>query len=226
MHREEYLAAQRGLTPGQDPTKTLPSPPPSNKSVTEEEADEEVPGIAEEDGVEYFTIHSGPQKKKRKWRSVRQLGQGTFSKVVLATSQSLPSNMSYETNNLDPHRLVAVKIVEHGPAGGADEERIKHSLDREIEILKHVSHPSIVHLKAMEELSTKSLLVLTYCPGGDLFEFASEKRELLTANLVQRMFAELVGAVRYLHKNWIVHRDIKLESEDLSSRKFHTRNTN
>jgi serine/threonine protein kinase len=31
---------------------------------------------------------------------------------------------------------------------------------------------------------------------------------------VQRMFAELVGAVRYLHQNYIVHRDIKLESKN------------
>ena len=213
MHREEHLATQRGLTLPKDPAKSLPSPPPSNKSMTGSEADEDEEMA--EDGVEYVTISSGPDNRKRRWRTLRQLGQGTFSKVLLATSERLPPDIAYTEQNLDPSRLVAVKICEHGPAGGADEERIKHGLDREIQILKSVSHPSIMQLKGLEEGSTKTALVLTYCTGGDLFELASERRDIMTVNLVQRMFSELVSAVRYLHQNWIVHRDIKLESRHL-----------
>ena len=71
-------------------------------------------------------------------------------------------------------------------------------------------------LKAMEEKPGRTELVMTYCLGGDLFEFASERRDLLRPELVQRMFAELAGAVAYLHSHWIVHRDIKLESTSLS----------
>lgn len=211
MQREEYLATQRGLTTQSDPAHTLPSPPPSNTSVAEDDVGDESP-ISEQAGVEYFNLSSGPQGRKRKWRSIRQLGQGTFSKVLLATSEKNLSDAPDEAR-LDPSKLVAVKICEHGPSGGADEERIKQSLAREIDILKSVSHPSVVHLKALEEVPGKTFLVLTYCNGGDLFELASERRDLVTPSLVQRMFAELVSAVRYLHSNWIVHRDIKLESE-------------
>lgn len=216
MHREEYLAAQRGLTqPSRDPTHTLPSPPPSNKSLTESDADEEEQRRdIEEPGAEYLTVSSQSQSpsNKRKWRVVRPLGQGTFSKVLLATSQRLPPDTLYTEANLDPRRLVAVKIVEHGPAGGADEERIETSLKREVEILKQIDHPSLVHLKGLELREERAMLVLNYCPGGDLFDLASERRDLLTPSLVQRIFAELVGAVRYLHSNLVVHRDIKLES--------------
>ena len=35
----------------------------------------------------------------------------------------------------------------------------------------------------------------------------------MSPNLTRRIFAELVAAVRYLHANFIVHRDIKLESQ-------------
>ncbi|KAF2225268.1 kinase-like domain-containing protein [Elsinoe ampelina] len=224
MHREEYLASRRGHTKSglvqstsSDPAKTIPSPPPSNKSVTESELSEEE---QEQEGVDYFRAHSlskdpNTPSKKRKWRSLKMIGKGTFSKVFLATSQPLPPSSpttSIDESKLDPAKLVAVKICEHGPAGGADEERIKHSLDREIAILKMVSHPSIVRLKAMEEEPRRTLLVLTYCTGGDLFVLASERRDLLREPLVQRMFSELVAATRYLHSNWIVHRDIKLEN--------------
>jgi protein-serine/threonine kinase len=242
MQREHYLAQQRGYVqpsassdderraPGHshsrttsvmrasvDSAKVLPSPPPSNKSTMDVEDDEDTDmqsvGGAEDSDVEYFIVRSAHQDYKRKWRSVRTLGQGTFSKVVLATSQQLPSGTTYDEKHLDPRKLVAVKIVEHGPAGGADEERIEVSLKREVDILKSVSHPSIVQLKALEYTDERALLVLSYCPGGDLFELASEHRNILQPNMVQRMFAELVGAVRYLHQNYIVHRDIKLESK-------------
>ena len=242
MQREHYLAQQRGyvqpsassdderrapsnpqnhatsmMRASVDSAKVLPSPPPSTKGMVDGEIDEDTDmqsvGGAEDSDVEYFTVRSTRQESKQKWRSVRTLGQGTFSKVVLATSQQLPSNTPYDEKHLDPRKLVAVKIVEHGPAGGADEERIEVSLKREVDILKSVSHPSIVQLKALEYTDERALLVLSYCPGGDLFELASEHRNILQPNMVQRMFTELVGAVRYLHKNYIVHRDIKLESK-------------
>lgn len=220
MHREQYLAGQRGLLnplPSHltDHAQGLPSPPPSNKSVTSSDMeDEDMRTILEEEpDVEYFHVQDTHNpSKKRKWRAVRPLGQGTFSKVILATSQRLPPSIPYSEENLEPSRLVAVKIVEHGPAGGADEERIEVSLKREVDILKSVNHPCIVQLKAMEYSDERALLVLTYCPGGDLFELASQKRELLSRPLVQRIFAEALGAVRYLHDMGVVHRDLKLES--------------
>jgi len=221
LQREKYLASQRGLTNKQNkrwdgllnPTNMLPSPPTSNESVTESDVDDQE--SMRQVGVEYFQATIGSGERNRRWRSIKIIGKGTFSKVFLATSEHIPIGSIVDEKRLDPRGLVAVKVCEHGPAGGADEDRIKHSLEREISILKSVSHASLVQLKAIEETCDKTFLIMTYCTGGDLFSLASERRDVMTSNFVQRIFAELFDATCYLHANLIVHRDIKLESESL-----------
>jgi protein-serine/threonine kinase len=150
------------------------------------------------------------------------LGQGTFSQVSLAARVEPIPDMPLSPDGdgassfhgfVNNQKLVAVKIIEHGPAGGADEGRLEVSLKREVEILKSVNHPSLVQLKAFGSDEKRALLVLDYCPGGDLFEYATSGAPRMSSELIRRIFAELVDAVRYLHAHYIVHRDIKLESE-------------
>lgn len=220
MHREQYLAVQRGFS--------VPSPPlkiPSPSISTEESPDTAATGgelQLKKAKPKFYVAQSVPDGHPRFYKLIKQLGQGTFSKVFLAVRQvgNENDNVDYarDSTNLDgvrirSRRLVAIKVIEQGPAGGADAERVEVSLRREVEVLQAVNHPSLVHLKAFGREDDRSLLVLNYCPGGDLFEVASSQLEHLVPSLVRRIFAELVSAVRYLHQKYIVHRDIKLESK-------------
>ncbi|KAF9891670.1 hypothetical protein FE257_003682 [Aspergillus nanangensis] len=210
LHREPHLAVQRGIAL---PAVRPPSPPRSSRSGYDDSDAE--PVLTHPAGItgldEIYSVRSIRTQQPRRYQKIRQLGQGTFSQVCLGARTELdgenPSAAHPETM-----KLVAVKIIDFGPAGGADEERLEVSLKREVEILKSINHPSLVQLKAFGSDPKRALLVLDYCPGGDLFDLAASSIRPLSPQLIRRMFAELVAAVRYLHQNFVVHRDIKLEN--------------
>jgi protein-serine/threonine kinase len=215
LHREEYLAIQRGIAL---PTVRPPTPPRSRGNEAGDVESVILQSPSPDASEEIYSVRSIRTDQPRKYRKLRQLGQGTFSQVSLAVRvenrESSEVNDGPVMDGLAPttQKLVAVKIIEYGPAGGADEERLEVSLKREVEILKSVNHPSLVQLKAFGSDEKRALLVLDYCPGGDLFDVAASGVKPMSAAVIRRIFAELVDAVRYLHGNYIVHRDIKLEN--------------
>jgi len=145
---------------------------------------------------------------------VKPLGRGSFSKVILAEPfETTATSKDVSLDGTLPE-YIAIKVVLLEAVDDAPAERIASSARRELDILKRISHPSITRLLAYKECPQKCLFGLKFSAGGDLFDFASRHRGLLTPILVKRTFRELALAVLYLHEEmYVVHRDLKLESQ-------------
>ena len=81
-------------------------------------------------------------------------------------------------------------------------------LENEISILRSMDHPNIVKAHEVYKCKNKQIyIVLELCDGGDLYT-----RSPYTEREAARIVTKLLSAVNYMHKNHIVHRDLKLEN--------------
>ncbi|KAK9238052.1 kinase-like domain-containing protein [Lipomyces kononenkoae] len=118
----------------------------------------------------------------------RMIGKGSFGKVYLAT-----------------HKLTGTKVVLKSA------QKSDLNLAREIHHYRQLLHPHIARLYEVIITETTVWLVLEYCPGDELYAYLIRKRRL-SIDQAQRIFAQLCGAVAYIHTKNIVHRDLKLEN--------------
>eukprot|EP00794_Sanderia_malayensis_P012963 gene12963-14296_t len=124
----------------------------------------------------------------------RQLGQGSFGKVIEAVNSTTKTKFAVKSINKEKAGSAAVKLLE-----------------REVSILKNVYHKHVIHLEEVYETSKKMFLVMELCDNGGLDELLKKKvrfDEKETCCIMK----QLADAVVYLHENNIVHRDLKLEN--------------
>ncbi|KAJ7671007.1 kinase-like domain-containing protein [Mycena rosella] len=154
---------------------------------------------------------------------VRPLGAG---KRMLAEQQQQRSGTSSlvaspSTSALNAPRLVALKMTArsmYAPASGREQalqrDRTRVSFVREVEVLRHITHPNITALLTHFTTPAHHVLVLPYLPGGDLLGLVNSDAAhgALGEALLRRMWGELCKAVAWMHGVGLVHRDVKLEN--------------
>ncbi|KAJ1310559.1 hypothetical protein OPQ81_007289 [Rhizoctonia solani] len=117
-------------------------------------------------------------------------------------------------------RVVAVKMMDRALCDVNDRTRI--SFVREVEVLRHISHPSIVAYLHSFTTPTHHCLVVEHIGGGELFDLINkeENQNKMSETLLRRLWGELCRAVGWMHSVALVHRDIKLENILLTSNPF------
>ncbi|KAJ8940449.1 hypothetical protein NQ318_007150, partial [Aromia moschata] len=121
---------------------------------------------------------------------VEEIGHGSYGIVISAIEKHTAKNY-------------AIKIVNKFTAGINKLEEVYG----EIRILKLVEHPNIIHLEKVYESPRKLYMVFERC-SKNLY---TQKKQF-SEKVCKKIIRQLVGAVHYLHKHDIVHRDIKMEN--------------
>ena len=127
----------------------------------------------------------------QKYRVKRIIGKGNFSRVLKVEDKL--SNFEY-----------AMKIVEKTST-------ISISCEREMEILKRVHHPNIVHLYEVHKAGRKVYLLLELASGGDLCTRLKNVGHF-QEHYTKRIIVMMLDALEYLHRHGVTHRDLKLEN--------------
>lgn len=84
-------------------------------------------------------------------------------------------------------------------------------MKRELEILVRIDHPNIIRLFESYEDEKYFHLITELCTGGDLHERIIDQGSLSEYEAASIM-KKIMGAVHYMHQNFISHRDLKPEN--------------
>ena len=127
-----------------------------------------------------------------RYKEICVLGKGSFGKVI-------------KSMDLKLNKEVAIKIINKY-------NNEKYDLFKEeINILKTINHPNIVKLYDYYETNKNIYIIMEYIEGGTLKQYL-EKNKIINEAKVKEIIFYILKAIEHLHKNSIIHRDIKLDN--------------
>ncbi|XVE66044.1 hypothetical protein DITRI_Ditri08aG0049800 [Diplodiscus trichospermus] len=131
-----------------------------------------------------------------RWRKGELIGCGAFGRVYMGM-------------NLDSGELLAVKQVLI--AANASKEKTQahiRELEEEVKLLQNLSHPNIVRYLGTAREDDSLNILLEFVPGGSISSLLG-KFGSFPESVVRMYTKQILLGLEYLHKNRIVHRDIK-----------------
>ncbi|KAJ5078623.1 serine/threonine-protein kinase brsk2-like protein [Anaeramoeba ignava] len=126
----------------------------------------------------------------------KTLGIGSTGKVKLGIEE-------------ETEEKVAIKIISKKEIKTKKNALIK--IEREIAILKLLSHPHVLKLHDVYESSSHLYLVMEHLEGGELFDYLITKG-ILPDQQALFFFQQIIFGLDYCHKHFVCHRDLKPEN--------------
>ncbi|KAI2709204.1 hypothetical protein CBS147332_6263 [Penicillium roqueforti] len=159
------------------------APPPSNKQklATSKSYADPPPSIVSE-----------PEDGGERYSIGAFLGKGGFA-------------VCYEGTLARNGRVYAMKVVKSAMSQKKMEEKFR----TELQIHSKMRHPFIVQFYRAFAFGSSTYVVLELCPNGSVMDMF-RKRRCFSLPEVRRYMIQLCAAVKYLHKRFVAHRDLKM----------------
>lgn len=125
------------------------------------------------------------------------LGTGTFGRVRQVRFKHSKSKIAFALKMLKKTEIINLNQIEH--------------IKSERMILAQIDHPYIVKMFTCFQNNRCVYMLLEYLPGGELFS-RLRKEGRFSEDITLFYISEILLAIRYLHTNGIVYRDLKPEN--------------
>jgi serine/threonine protein kinase len=129
----------------------------------------------------------------KQYKCGKALGHGGFATV-------------FKCQSVDSGRIYACKVIDKRTL---KKKPLKERLITEIKLHRTLSHANIIRFERFFEDKQWVYIILEICTNGSMMDIMN-RRKRLTQPESAFYFKQIVIAVKYLHSQKILHRDLKL----------------